>query len=238
MVDLKTKIGGGSQPIGNNQNPYNQTPNPNYNQQPNPNYNYQQQPTPMPQKPKKPWYKRFWVWFLIVVLACLGIGAMSGNNDNGSSSKSNSSQSSSTKNSSDDSGALSKTYKVGETVNYKGYALKVNSVKWYKGSDVDEPDSGKQYCIVNVTLTNKDAEDKWEYNPFDFKLNDNGNNVDLDEAISDYPNLHELQDGSLDKGASVTGDMVAQANPNSPKLQLQYQTDAWDDNQTLNINLK
>ena len=119
----------------------------------------------------------------------------------------------------------------------KGYHIKVNKVGWSQGNDVDKPDQGKQYCIVNVTLKNVGAAEKWDYNPFDFKLNADENDTDLDGIVTD-DNINQLQAVSLDKGATVTGDLVGQANPNAGKLQLQYQASVWDNNKTLNINLK
>lgn len=205
-----------------------------------------------PQQPrKKPWYKRWWAICLYILIALSIISSVSGGGDKGDSSSDSSSTSSaktsgksssakpieSKSSSSADDDALNKTYNVGDTITYKGYQIKVNKVTWSQGNDVDKPDQGKQYCIVNVTLKNVGAADKWDYNPFDFKLNDDGNNTDLDEIVTD-DNINQLQAGSLDKGATVTGDLVGQANPNAGKLQLQYQASIWDNNKTLNINLK
>ncbi|EME3504026.1 DUF4352 domain-containing protein, partial [Enterococcus faecium] len=49
---------------------------------------------------------------------------------------------------------LSKEYHVGDTVSYKGYEIKVNNVNFSNGSEYETPDTGKQYVIINVTITN------------------------------------------------------------------------------------
>lgn len=123
---------------------------------------------------------------------------------------------------------------MGQTASYKGYEIKVNSVKFSQGDDFNKPDSGKQYVIANITITNHTDESQ-DYNPFDFKLNADGNNTDFDAVDTDVDNT--LESGSLDKGAKVTGNLVGQAKTSAKKLQLQYKTSFWNDN-TVKFNLK
>lgn len=130
---------------------------------------------------------------------------------------------------------LEKTYGVGDTVSYNGYELKVNKVDYDQGSDIDTPDSGKQYIIINLTITNN-TDSSQSYNPFDFKLNDDGNKTDLDELLVDK-DIEILDSGDLDPGASVTGNLIGQSKTDSKSLKLQYQTDYWGD-ETVDINLK
>lgn len=176
---------------------------------------------------KKPFYKRVWFWLVVVVLVVIVAAGMGGSGSSDSSDKSASSSSSSAT-------PLDKVYKVGQTASYKGYKIKVNSVSYSSGNEYEQPDSGKQYVIVNVTITNNTDESQ-DYNPYDFKLNADGNNTDLDEIYTDVDNT--LNAGSLDKGASVTGNMVGQASTSVSKLQLQYQTSVWND-KTVKFDLK
>lgn len=168
---------------------------------------------------KKPFYKRVWFWLVVVVLVVIVAAGMDGSGSSDSSNKAASSSSSSAT-------PLDKVYKVGQTASYKGYKIKVNSVSYSSGNEYEQPDSGKQYVIVNVTITN-DTDESQDYNPYDFKLNADGNNTDLDEIYTDVDNT--LNAGSLDKGASVTGNMVGQASTSVSKLQLQYKTSVWND---------
>ncbi|KRM13297.1 DUF4352 domain-containing protein [Paucilactobacillus suebicus] len=178
---------------------------------------------------KKPFYKRVWFWILIVLVLIFAISGINGGDTTSSSSSKSSSSSSSKK-----TNPLSKVYNVGQTASYKGYEVKVNSVNFSQGDDIDTPDSGKQYVIANVTITNK-TDDSQDYNQYDFQLNADGNNTDFDEITSSTDNL--LSSGSLDKNASVTGNLVGQASKNSTKLQLQYKTSFWND-KTVKFNLK
>lgn len=181
---------------------------------------------------KKPWYKRFWVWALIVLSIIIIGGSMGGSSDDSSSS----SDSDTTKTSSKaKSSPLDKTYNVGQAVTYKGYSFKVNNVNYYSGNDVDEPKDGNQYVIANVTITNK-GDEKQDYNPYDFKLNADGNATDFDEILTEGQySENALDSGTLDTGASVSGNLVGQASTDA-KLKLEYQPSFWND-ETVDVNL-
>lgn len=60
--------------FGANNQQYGQTPQ--YGG-PNPQF----QPNVMPQKPRKPWYKKWWVWLLALILLVVIGGALSGGDD-------------------------------------------------------------------------------------------------------------------------------------------------------------
>lgn len=187
---------------------------------------------------KKPFYKR--VWFIVLVALFIVIGAVStmgGGKDDSATKVSNSKASSS---SSSKTTVADKTFKVGDTVKANGVTLKVNKVEFNDGSSASKPDTGKSYVIVNVTITNVDK-DKIDYNPYDFKLDDKGNQTDLSEfSIMDdnYDEIvnDQLQSGSLTKGASVTGTMIGQA-VKTDKLKLLYHGNLFSDKATITFDL-
>lgn len=183
---------------------------------------------------KKRFYKRWWFWLLVVlVVVFLGSGAFGGSSDSDSSSDSAAKSQTSSKKKAE-ANPLNKVYSVGQKVSYKGYEIKVNSVKFSQGSEYNRPDSGKQFVIINITITNHTDESQ-DYNPFDFKLNADGNNTDLDAIDTDVDNT--LDAGSLDKGSSVSGNLVGEAKTSAKTLQLQYKTSIWNDN-TVKFKLK
>ena len=100
---------------------------------------------------------------------------------------------------------MKKVFKVGKTATYKGISLKVNSFQYVEPGEYDSIDEGKHYIVANVTITNKSRE-SYDYNPYDFKLNVNGNNTDFDAYPDNVDNL--IHSGTLDKGASVTGNFI------------------------------
>ncbi|EKY8175587.1 TPA: DUF4352 domain-containing protein [Enterococcus faecium] len=188
-------------------------------------------------KEKKPFYKRVWFWILVVIVVFIVGGALGGGDDKKETTSaktekvsSNDSAEKDTQNSSD---PLKQDFAVGDTVSYEGYEIKVNNVQYSNGSEFDTPDDGKQYVIANITITNNSGK-KQSYNPYDFKLNADGNATNMDE-ITTLDNVNQLNSGDLDDGASVTGDLVGQAATNA-KLKLQYATSIWND-ETVDISL-
>lgn len=133
------------------------------------------------------------------------------------------------------SSALSKTYKVGKTATYKGVSLKVNSVKYVEPGEYDSIDSGKHYIVANVTITNKSRK-SYDYNPFDFKLNVNGNNTDFDALPDDVEDL--LDSGTLDKGSSVTGNLAGEIKQGAKNPKLKMQVNVLDDSKNITFSLK
>ncbi|MEH1647581.1 DUF4352 domain-containing protein [Pediococcus pentosaceus] len=180
-------------------------------------------------KEKKAWYKKWWVWIIAIVLIIIIGGALGSGNDSSSNNNSSATKSSS-------KSSLKKSYKVGESATYKGYSFKVNSVKYWDGdNDMDTPKSGNEFVIVNVTITNK-GDEKQDYNSYDFKLNSDGNSTDFDEILTnDEYSKDVLDSGTLDKGATVSGNLIGQAKKDS-KLKLEYKPSFFDD-KTIDVPL-
>ncbi|GHP13023.1 hypothetical protein YK48G_04480 [Lentilactobacillus fungorum] len=178
-------------------------------------------------KQPKPWYKVWWFWILVIIIVLVLGGMM---NDSSSSSSSSDRKPKAHKVS-----PFKRTYKVGQVVNYKGYKFKVNRVKYFSGNSMDTPKSGNQYVICNVTIKN-DSHEKQDYNEMDFQLSANGNTTDFGEILTsgNYEN-NTLDSGSLDKGATVSGNLIGQAKKDA-KLKLEYQPSFLDD-KTINVNL-
>ncbi|WP_072153183.1 DUF4352 domain-containing protein [Weissella viridescens] len=176
---------------------------------------------------KKPFYKKIWFWILAIIVVIIIGGALGGSEDKAEKSDSTSKKASS----SDIDG---KTFKVGDTVKYKGIEFKVNSFQ-FADDDPEFPalKDGNKYAIVNITITNK-SDDTISYNPFDFKLDNDGNLTDFTEIRVDGNN--ELNSGDLKPGASVTGDLTGQAKP-SDKLKLIYTGNMFENKESFSVNL-
>lgn len=188
----------------------------------------------------KPWYKVWWIWVIIGIafFILVDVIAVSANTSGDSSSSSDvkTTQGTAKDTSSDDAKkVLSKQYKVGETIDYKGYKVKVNDIKYSDGDEFETPKSGNKYIAINVTIEN-DTDQKQDYNEYDFKLSADGNAKDLDAftGIDEYDD-NGISSGTLEQGAKVTGYLVGEANPNA-KLKLQYQPNYFDNN-TVDIDL-
>lgn len=156
----------------------------------------------------KPWYKKWWVWILAVIIVIFGFSMLGSNDDdtNTASTTSSAKHASSTKTS---KSAANQVYKVGQSATIDGIKLTVNSVKTATSlDDYTKPKSGNQYYTVNVTLKNTSKE-KADYNSYDFEISSNGNRTDFDEINTDDDNT--LDSGSLSPNGTVSGDLIGQA---------------------------
>ncbi|MCZ0891859.1 DUF4352 domain-containing protein [Ligilactobacillus saerimneri] len=130
---------------------------------------------------------------------------------------------------------LKKTFKVGKTAAYKGVSLKVNNFKYIEPGEYDLADDGNQFIVVNVTIKNKSRK-SYDYNALYFKLNVNGNNKDMDafpDSVSDL-----LESGTLDKGGSVTGNLVGEIKPGTKNPKLKMNVDVLDNSKNITFKLK
>lgn len=172
------------------------------------------------QKVPKPWFKKWWVWALVVFGLIMAGGALSGGENDSASNKSKAALATDSQ--------LKDNYHVGQVVNHKGYKFKVNGVTYYDGSKLDNPKSGNRYVICNVTIKN-DTDKKQRYTAMDFTLNENGNSNDMTEVLTSEKHAHDiLESGNLDSGASVTGNLIGQAKRDA-NLTLHYQPSIWND---------
>lgn len=134
-----------------------------------------------------------------------------------------------------------KTGKVGQDVIIDDVYYKVNSVTYNPGTKYAIPRAGNQFVIVNVTVTNK-GKKTIDYNLFDFKLDDKGNQTALTESIigDDGKNIvnDRFPSGSLAQGGSVTGTMVGQAKiADKDSYNLLYQSNRLANKNQITFNL-
>lgn len=185
------------------------------------------------QRPRRSWYKKWWVWVLIVFGLMIAGGALSGGEGDSTDDKSDTSAAK--KSGSSSASKLKDNYHVGSVANHKGYKFKVNKVTYYDGSDFDKPKKGNRYVICNVTIKN-DTDKKQSYNPMDFQLNANGNSTNMMEILTkENYSQNTLDSGDLDPGASVTGNLIGQAKRDA-NLKLEYQPSVWND-ETVKVSL-
>lgn len=172
---------------------------------------------------KKSWYKKWWVW-VIAVIGFFTIGNVLNPSDDKAASRSNHTthKTATTKNATNhkSSNDQDKIFEVGQTATLDNATLTVNTVKTSDSfnAGISTPKQGNQFYTVNVTIKNT-GNKKIHYNPFDFKVNSNGNQTDFTEIDTDD---HErLESGELAAGGSVTGSLTGQAKKDG-SVQLVY----------------
>lgn len=186
-------------------------------------------------KEKKPFYKKIWFWVVAIVVLAI-IGGAFGSDDSGEKSgakkvDADQEASSSSTNSED---ASAETFNIGDTVDVDGYQIRVNDVRYSNEEGYSTPDDGKQFAIINITITNGTKE-KVSFNPLDFSLNEDG--VSSTTGFTYADGVDTLSSGDLDVGATVTGNLVAQARPES-SLKLRYEGNMFLKNKEVDIVIR
>ena len=180
---------------------------------------------------KKPWYKRFWVWVLIIIVIG-GIGsAAGGNKSDMSTSTTGGSAMSETK------VADTKTeFAVGETASFDDKSITITDVQrnYDTGNQFAQPESGKEFVLVTVEMANN-SKNSMDYNTFEFKLQDS-NGVQLSESFTALSE-GKLNSGSLAAGGKVTGKMAYEVPKGDAGLKLLYQSFSFFENKTVIFNL-
>ena len=182
---------------------------------------------------KKRWYKKWWVWVL-VVFVLIGIGGASSNNSaTNTASNNNNSNSSSHENKSDE-----KTeFKIGEAAAFDDKSITVTNIErnYDTGNQFAQPESGKEFVIVTVNIVNNGSS-ALDYNTFEFKMQDS-NGVQQSEAFSALSE-GKLNSGSLAKGGKVTGKLAYEVPKGDAGLKLLYQNFSFFSNKAITFTLR
>jgi len=120
-----------------------------------------------------------------------------------------------------------KVYTVSEAASIAGCNMVVNGVTKSNGTEYDTPQSGNEYVIVNVTISNSGKENL-AYNPFYFKMQNSKGQI-TDTAFASVNQDTALNSGELAPGGSVTGTVVFEQPVNDAGLILQYQDNVFAD---------
>ena len=180
-------------------------------------------------KEKKPIYKRVWFIALVVVVLLVVIGNMFGSHEPDVKKVEGKKTEQTTKKEE----KQQTQFKIGETASYKGYEVTVNKVDYSYGEDFIKPKEGYQFVIVNVTITNN-SDKKAPYNPLDYQLNANGVNTDFTSYLT---GVDTLNSGDLDKGATITGNLIGEAPKDGP-LKVVYTSNFFDKEEKMSFILR
>lgn len=185
----------------------------------------------MGQNNKKAWYKKWWVWVLIVIAIAVVGSAMGGNKDN-------TATNTGTNNGSQTEKAEEKTeFKVGETATFDDKSITVIDVQrnYDTGNQFAQPESGKEFVIVTVNIVNN-SNSSLDYNTLEFKMQDS-NGVQQSEAFTAISE-GKLNSGSLAKGGKVTGKLAYEVPKDDAGLKLLYQNFSFFDNKVITFSLQ
>ena len=176
-------------------------------------------------KPKKPWYKRFWVWVGIIILISIIGNALTQKDTPKLANQASSSSASTITNKSPEHA----TFKAGDVIAFDNKKVTVSAPErnWDSGNEFIKPDSGNEFIKVQVTIEN-DSNDDASYDAYDWKLQDsNGVIKDVDSAT--YSVDGALNSGQLAKNGKVDGFLIFQVTSGDTNLTLRYSPSFWND---------
>ena len=182
------------------------------------------------QNNKKAWYKKWWVWVLIIIgLFIIGNAIGGGSSTPSASNTGNNSSATKSENQKTD-------FKVGEIASFGDKTITVTDVQrnYDTGNQYARPEAGKEFVIVSVTIANN-SNSTLDYNTFEFKMQDS-NGVQQSEAFTALTE-GKLNSGSLAKGGTVTGKLAYQVPAGDTGLKLLYQNFSFFDNKAITFSL-
>lgn len=177
---------------------------------------------------KKPFYKKPWFWIVVIFLVLIAVASSS--SDVHSPKKVNESSKQAKAKTAPEN---QKMFKIGDTVDLDGIQMTVNSVEYPAGNEYNQAEDGKSWVVVNLSIKNTSGK-VVNYNPFDFKLDADGNATTFDGINIDVKN--KLNSGELKDGASVSGNLVGEADP-AKKLTLEYRGSLFSDDTKFTVKL-
>lgn len=123
--------------------------------------------------------------------------------------------------------------KVGETIDLDGVKYTINSVDFPADSEFNKAEDGKTWVVANITIKNESGSNV-SYNPFDYKLDADGNSTDFSALNTDVDG--RLSSGDLKDGATVTGNLVGEADK-SKTLKLEHYDSMIADDPNFSVTL-
>lgn len=162
---------------------------------------------------KKPWYKKWWVWVLAVVVV-LAFGS------------SDTEQPTSQPVANDETKEVEKPevkefFSVGEEITLDGATLIVNAVEKSAGEKYDTPQNGNEYVIVEVTIKNSGTSDL-SYNPLYFSMQNSKGQI-TNYTFTMVNSDTALSSGSLASGGEVSGTLAFEQPIDDTSLILKYE---------------
>lgn len=170
---------------------------------------------------KKPWYKKWWVWILAVVVV-LAFGS------------SDTEEPTSQPVVKDETKEVEKPevkefFSVGEEITLDGATLIVNTVEKSTGTQYDSPQSGNEYVIVEVTIKNSGTSDL-SYNPLYFSMQNSKGQI-TDYSFTMVNSDTALSSGSLASGGEVSGTIAFEQPIDDAGLILKYEPNLFSSKQ-------
>ena len=165
---------------------------------------------------KKPFYKRWWVWVLGVIVLFIVIGA-SGSSTTPQKVGSNGEASAQT------TSTAQSTYKVGDQIKLGNSVITVNSVSLSQGGQYTKPQAGNQWVNVNLTIQNTGSSQQYVTTLGQMFVRDaDGNSYQVAVTDKIMANPNNSLDGSVIANSKRTAWVGFEVPVGTTGLQFQY----------------
>ena len=194
---------------------------------------YQPGPGYPQQPPKKK--GRLWLWLglglAIIVILCVAASAItshSATSSNSSNTTSNTnttnttSSNSSKSSSSSSNSSNSSHYKIGQPATQGDWQVSVTNVSTSMGDDIDQPKSGDQFLLVQVSVKNNSSKSQTVSSIDMFTLRDS-NGQGYNETVTTQST--SSPDGSVDTGGKIAGTIAYEVPANVKSFELKFTGD-------------
>ena len=164
-------------------------------------------------------------WVAIIFIALIFIGAIAGSEDEQPTKVVNNASESSV--TSETANTTPETFGVGDTAEYKGVKVTLNSITENKGSQFNKPTDGNVYLLVNFTIENGTDEDLTVSSLLSFDAYQDGysTNISLSALIE---KTSEQLDGTIAPGKKMQGTIGYEVPATYSEFEINYQADVWD----------
>ena len=169
-------------------------------------------------------------WILIVIVALVIIGSVSGNEDKPTkvSNSNNESTAGATTSESNTSETVVEetTFGVGDTAEYRGVKVTLNSITENTGSQFNKPTDGNVFLLVNFTIENNTDTDLVVSSMLSFDAYQDGysTNMSLSALIE---KSGEQLDGTIAPGKKMQGTIGYEVPATYTEFEINYQADVW-----------
>lgn len=166
-------------------------------------------------------------WFLIVIIALVIIGSVGGNEDKPTKVSSNTNEST-TSTTTSETVAEETTFGVGDTAEYRGVKVTLNSVEESNGSQFNKPTDGNVFLLVNFTIENSTDSDLVISSLMCFDAYQDGYATNLSLTALLEKSGNQL-DGTVAPGKKMQGYIGYEVPTTCKEFEVNYKSDMWDD---------
>lgn len=120
------------------------------------------------------------------------------------------------------------TFGVGDTAEYNGVVVTLNSIEESNGSDFNTPTDGNVFLLVNITIENNTDSDLTVSSLMSFSAYQDGFATSMSLSALLEKDGEQL-DGTIAPGKKIQGTIGYEVPADYSEFEINYQADVWDD---------